>query len=363
MKKNGKTKQLLEFRPDHAIPPGATLQETMESLGFTQKDLADRTELTVQSLNRIFKGEQPISFETACRLELVTGVPARFWNNLEANYREQIARVEERGRLENDLHWLKSIPTRELVKRGAVEAANDPIDLLRNILRFFGVSSVPAWKTIWATPAVAARRSTCFETQLPSAATWVRLGEVAAAEVPCKPFSKKAFQGILSEIRGLTREDPDVSLPRLQEMSANCGVAVVFVPEFPRVPWNGATKWLTPKKAMILLNLRGKAEDRLWFSFFHESSHVLQDGKKELFINTGKSNDERELAADRFAANLLIPEEFNARIEEAGSEGEIRSLADEIGVSPGIVAGRFQFLTKRWNMFKDLICPLAWHPA
>jgi plasmid maintenance system antidote protein VapI len=31
-----------------------------------------------------------ISYETANKLELATGVPARMWNNLEAQYREQM---------------------------------------------------------------------------------------------------------------------------------------------------------------------------------------------------------------------------------------------------------------------------------
>ena len=65
----------------------------MLSLNMTQKEFAQRTGLTVQSLNRIFKGVQPITYETANRLELVTGVPAGFWNNLEANYREQLAKI------------------------------------------------------------------------------------------------------------------------------------------------------------------------------------------------------------------------------------------------------------------------------
>ncbi len=77
-----------EFEPDSAVASGATLQELMESLEMTQKGLATRTGLTEQSLTSIINGKQPISYETANRLELVTQVPARLWNNLEAQYRE-----------------------------------------------------------------------------------------------------------------------------------------------------------------------------------------------------------------------------------------------------------------------------------
>ena len=81
------------FEPDYAIPPGETLKEVMESLDMSQEELAIRIGLTFQSLNRIFKGDQPISYETANKLELATNVPALMWNNSEAQYREQLAKV------------------------------------------------------------------------------------------------------------------------------------------------------------------------------------------------------------------------------------------------------------------------------
>jgi hypothetical protein len=77
----------------------------------------------------------------------------------------------------------------------------------------------------------------------------------------------------------------------MKQLCANAGVAVALVREMKKVPWNGATKWLTPNKAMILLSLRGKGEDKFWFSFFHEAGHVLKDKKKGLFIND-ESNDQ-----------------------------------------------------------------------
>jgi addiction module HigA family antidote len=92
-------KRLYGFEPDYAIPPGETLKEVMESLNMSQKELSIRIGLPVQFLNRIFKGDQPISYETANKLELATGVPARMWNNLEAQYREQLAKNKERKRM------------------------------------------------------------------------------------------------------------------------------------------------------------------------------------------------------------------------------------------------------------------------
>ena len=50
---------------------------------MTQEELSVRTGLTEQSIRRIIGEYQPITYEIAARLELVTGVAASFPNNLE----------------------------------------------------------------------------------------------------------------------------------------------------------------------------------------------------------------------------------------------------------------------------------------
>lgn len=357
-----KAKRQNPFEPDYAISPGATLEETMESLGMTQRDLANRTGLTVQTLNRIFKGEQPITYETANRLELVTGTPAAFWNNLEAQYREQLAKLEQDRELAEHFDWLKTIPTTELVQRGLIPECDDKVVLIRESLRFYGVSSTVAWRSVWEEPAAAARRSTVFASRPGPTSAWLRLGQLEARRIETHPYDKKTFAANLKAIRSLTVSEPESFVPEMQRLCAGAGVAFVLVPEIKKAPWSGAAEWLSPTKAMLLLNLRGKAEDKFWFSFFHEASHILNDSKKEIYLDDGKDycDDPSEKRADEFAAEMLIPRKFDQVIELAKSADEIKALAKQIGVSAGIVAGRFQHLTKKWSHFKGLIRRLEW---
>ena len=348
------------FEPDYAVPPGETVLEVMQSLNMTQRDLAARTGLTVQTLHRIFKGQQPITHETANRLELVTSVPAKFWNNLESQYQEQKTRIEERKRLAGDVRWLKIIPTKELMERNCIKPVTDDVELLREVLGFYGVSGVDAWKEVWLEPAVAARRSPCFDSQPGPASAWIRQGELQAQKTVCRPFDKDAFKNALRAIRGLTRESPQVFEPEMRRLCAEAGVAVALVREMKKAPWNGATEWLSPDKVMILLSLRGKGEDTFWFSFFHEAGHVLFDNKKDLLINNESTDDPREARANDFAANFLIPSEYDHKIRCFRSRMEVLQLADELGIAPGIVAGRFQYLTGKWHFFNDLIRKLNW---
>ena len=81
------------YSPDYAVPPGETLSETIDALSMTREELADRTGLDKKTIDRIIDGTHILSPEVADRLEKVTGVPARIWNNLERRYRELLKKT------------------------------------------------------------------------------------------------------------------------------------------------------------------------------------------------------------------------------------------------------------------------------
>ena len=356
-------KQTYRFEPDYAIPPGATLEETMQAQGMSQQELAERTGLSVQTLNRIFKGDQPITYETANRLEYVTPYPASFWNNLEAQYREKLVKAKEAEDLEKNLEWLKTIPVNELVEREALPNSKVKVVLFREALRFYGVSSVESWIKVWNEPAAAARRSTAFNSSPGPTSAWLRMGQLEARGMDCAPYDRKRFSVNLHVIRQLTTQDSKQFLPEMRRLCAEAGVALSLVPELKKAPWSGAAEWMNPKKAMILLCLRGKAEDKFWFTFFHEAGHILHDGKKKSFLDAERSNyadDPSEKRADAFAAETLIPRRYDSQIAMARSKAGVFRLAAELEISPGIVAGRYQHLTKKWNFFNDLKRKFVW---
>nr|WP_319473764.1 ImmA/IrrE family metallo-endopeptidase [uncultured Sphaerochaeta sp.] len=360
MNNEKKVKHTYQFTPDYAVAPGETLAEVLETLSMTQKECATRCGLTEQSMVRIIKGIQPITYETADRLEMVTGVPARMWNTLELQYQEQQRKIKEKKSYEQSIDWLKDIPTKELIVRGMIDASTSKADMVGESLRFYGVASVDAWKDVWMDPKVAARRSDCFETNIGAASAWIRIGELQAQDIACAPYNTDSFKAVLKEIQELTTSEPVLFLPRMKELCASSGVALVLVKEMKKVPWNGASKWLSPSKAMILVSLRGKAEDLFWFSFFHEAYHILHGEKKRLYIAEERSTDWQEQEADRFAANILIPEAYNKTISQIVSREEVIAMAKQLGVSPGIVAGRYRHLTENWSYFKDLTRSFDW---
>lgn len=70
----------------------------------------------------------------------------------------------------------------------------------------------------------------------------------------------------------------------------------MIVPHFSKGRANGATRWISPSKAVIQLSLRYKWEDIFWFTFFHEAGHVVLHQKKQVFVEPQKPREGLEAA-------------------------------------------------------------------
>ena len=332
------------YQTDVVPAPGETIREVLAERSISQKELAALLDKSEKFVSQLLGGKAPLRPQTAVDLERVLGVPASFWSNSEALYQEWLARQNETARLEAHADWLRRFPLKEMTSLRWLTRRDTVVDQMRELLTFFGVASPEGWQRYWSTQAnTAFRRSAAFEMDLGSLSAWLREGELRAANVDCKPYSVRAFRAALGSARALTREAPGVFVPELGQACAEAGVAVVFVPELPRIRCSAATRWPTADKALIQLCLRYKTDDQLWFSFFHEAAHVLSQSRSAVFLACDGELDE-EGAADELAADLLIPPREYARLLHGRtfSATDIAVFADEVGVSPGIVVGRLQ---------------------
>jgi len=362
-------KTLHPYAPLDRTPPGDTLAESLNAIGMTQAELADRIGLARKTVNQIIQGIAPITAETALKLETVLGVPASFWINLDGTYQEFLARKAELLEFQTQVAWLKRIPIAEMTARGWIAPCPDLATTLKAALSFFGVASTELWENRWAHFAVACRRCHVTPTELGVAACWLRKGEIDAQKIHTAPFHADQFRAALDSIRTLTLADPAVFQPRMTELCAAAGVALVFTPELKKLLVSVATHWLTPEKALIQLSLRLKSDDHLWFTFFHEARHVLQSLKRGFFIEGLGTDGDLEDDANTFASNFLIPRaRYDEFVRQADfTEPAVRNLATQAGIAPGIVVGRLQhdevIALDRLNHLKRRFAWASWSSA
>ena len=73
-----------------ATPPGATINEQLIDRGISRREFAFRMGMSEKQISKLINGGVELTPETAERLELVLGIPASFWINLERNYKKKI---------------------------------------------------------------------------------------------------------------------------------------------------------------------------------------------------------------------------------------------------------------------------------
>ena len=331
-------------RPTH---PGRILRRELDAKEMTQAELAARMNRPPQVISDIVTGKKGVTAETAAGLEIVLGMPAHIWLNLQSNFELTRRRLEERS------HWeelaseyqktLSDIGLSELLKRGWLEKHDSSGEQCRELLAFFGAQSFEA---VQHTAAGAAFRVTPGAKLEPwRLAAWMRRGENIVSQRPRLPdFDPDGFRAALASIRSLTLSDSP--WPELRNHCAAVGVHVVVVPHLPKSGASGATYWTRKHAPVILLSLLGKRADKLWFTFYHEAAHVLEGHRKDAHIDLDQMprEDEIEQAANRFAADILIPPTpLETFVGECRFDDEsITEFAASIDIHPGIVVGRLQ---------------------
>jgi hypothetical protein len=302
------------------------------------------------------------------------GVPAVVWLELEAEHHRHLLGERYAGELEEKLDWLDQLPVRALIKAKWAEKQPTRLAQADWLLRWFGVSSPERWRRLYLEPQATYTSSPPLDSNPASLAAWMRAGEKQAYDMKTPPFNRKTFRQALAKIRRLTTRMPD----KYQDgMIAHCiasGVALAWAREMPGLKVAGASRWLSPQKALIQLSLYHRTDAELWYTFFHQAAHILLHGRKRVFID-GRFEDHprrddvfEEVEADHFAANFLVPTQPLERLRAPAEQGElsrkaIKTFARELGVTAGIVVTRLQRLgwipPKKFNTMKTL---LAWAP-
>ncbi len=336
------------YRPDSALHPGKLLREELNSRGISQREFARQLDRPPQVVNQIIREKKAITPETALGIERVLGIDAQFWVNLQGVHDLVLARMAEDAKLVQDSgHWLQRIPWKAMAKLNWIEDEWRDTARLRAILQFFGV---PSFKALDALPPVTEAvdfritpRTTVDEWALRA---WLRQGQHLAEREEAQPFDRARFARAAREIRGLTRSTPEEFWLCMKRLSIEAGVVVVVIPHLPKSGANGATRWLDDGRPLIQLSILRKQADIFWFSFFHEAAHVLRGDRDVVYIDIDGAprEDEAEQAADRFAADMLIPPQRWAAFTSIGrfDKRSITQFADAEEIHPGIVVGRLQ---------------------
>jgi len=301
-------------------------------------------EVEEEIASALVEGSSEIDGPVAGRLAVAFNTSEDFWIARQRQYSDDTGRIKQASA---ELAWLRELPLRDMVRFGWIKPQQNDAQKIGAALQFFGVSDVGQWNGKYRSDLAAAafRRSLTFTSSPVATAAWLRWAHLQASVIECRPWSAEGFRSALQMMKGLTRRKlPEQFLPELRRLCAECGVAPVIAPAPEGCRASGATRFITPSKAMIVMSFRYRSDDHFWFTFFHEAAHLLLHGDKALFLEDGSDvTEEEENEANEFSSSLLIPPGSKGAFDRLrASAKDIIRFAMKEGVSPGIVVGQLQ---------------------
>lgn len=334
-----------------ATPPGATIREQLNDRGMSQKEFATRMSMSEKHISKLINGEVLLTPDTSQKLEMVLGIPAKFWNNLESIYRDKLTKIKYENSIASDIIIVKKLPYNEMSKYGWIGQTNDVVERVMNARKYFEVVDLGLIVNKCKMN-IACRRLAINEKSDLALMAWAQQAKILARTIPVSVINTKLLLRSIPVIRNMTDMKPNVFCPKIKELFSHCGIALVFLPHLQGSFLQGAT-FIDNNKIVIGITTRGRDADKFWFSLFHEIAHIILG---HIYKNNGVTdNDERE--ADRWASDNLIDDTAYSLFSKHGNytERSIVDFAKEQGIAPGIVVGRMQRdKIIRYNMYNKL---------
>ena len=277
------------------------------------------------------------------------GTSSEDWLNLQNAYDQKLIELQQVRDFDEQTEIVKQIDYRYFVDVAGLPETRSVKEKIAFLCSFFRVSDLRIMTGPDFLVNFRSGSSVNSEKQVINSRAWLQTAMNLAKSIETNPYNEKKLKEYLPEIRNMTVQKPEVFLPRMRTIFAECGVAFVLLPHLKNSGVNGAVKWVNDKRVVLAMNNRGLDADKFWFSLFHEIKHVFQKKIKTVFISSTVEemtdyNNALEAEADRFASNYLIPPSELRRFAPSKytSDEEIVEFANSIGIHPGIVAGRLQ---------------------
>lgn len=356
----------VNFEPNWVTPPGATIIDLMDEKKVSVSFLAERFDKPVMSVARLLSGVEPLTYEWAVQIYKVFGASIDFWLKREEQYRSGFYSIYKKSDIDELSLCLDVLPINDMIKYGWIEGKNSHEEIMLEILAFLGFTSTEKIKNNFRKQVnTAVYKTSCtFDSKSASVAAWLRQGEIQSRSIDCQSWNPEGLRGALGLIRKLTRvKDPNKFLPKLVEIFAGCGVAVVVVPCPEGCRASGAVKFIDNNKALLILSFRYLVDDQFWFTVFHEIGHfLLHAGEGVLLEGVDGLNERIEDEANDFAFTALFGR--NGSIELRNLELNNLSFAryaKSIEISPGLVVGQLQRMKViPYNHFQGLKVRYKW---
>lgn len=315
----------------------------MEQENLSQEDLVPYIG-SRSKVSEVLSRKRPLSVNMMKALQNGLGIPAKVLLNQ--------SRKPDKKKAD-----FSKLPIKEMKKRGYIPFTGN---IEEEVTRFFNVFN--GQSDIFALPS----RSHYLRSNKPmnpqSFYAWVARLLNRVEEIADKPVFEhsKLNKKVMREVIDLSDEKDGIhkAINFLKEI----GIFVLIEPHMPKTYLDGAAVMYPDKNPIIGLTVRYDRLDNFWFTLMHELAHIYlhyDQGISVFYDDTElfDAENEKEKEADETAMGVMIPGEVwvDSAASLVPSPDAAKILAQELSISPAIVAGKMRRERKHYQFLNSLL--------
>lgn len=356
----------MEKRSNNAVPfkathPGEILREELKERGIKQKDFANAIGVQASHLNEFIKGKRDLNNEFALKLEKHLGIPFEMWANLQKNYEIDCKAIEARASeqeealaYENQLASLLNLSA--LYKHLNIEK-NNVVQLMKQFP--FNLLELPQMEL---QVAGLYKHSEKVQIDEKNMRTWLVINWHTISQTSINHSYTNGNALLAAKEIAKYANNSSLSIEKIREILNSFGIAYIHVPKLEKTPID-AYSTISHQMPVITVTYRYNDLDKLAFDILHELCHIdrhlSEDGRSFISVEGVEySNDPRELEANEFAREMLIPKEIWNQILKVGCKNLAPiSIAKTIGleakkrnISPSVAVARYKFESNNYRI-------------
>ena len=330
----------IEFHDKIAFHPGYNIKETIENIGLTQEDFAKRLNTTPKNLSELIRGKQSLSIDIAMKLSRMLGTSVNYWLNLQSSYDTLIAQMKSEIELEKERKVFQCLDYKYFRDHFGLPHLPRQIDQqIKCVREFLNVSSLTVFTKKDMSVSFRSVNNEINDANTIKANIMVQIAINKALKIEAPKFNKRKFMEAIDYASTLTQNHDDF-FPLIHKAFLETGVIFIILPNLSGSKTNGATKKIGDH-ILLMVNDRRLNADTFWFTLFHEVGHIINS---DFGISFDKETGEKEVQADQYARDILIPRaQYQEFVEQNKFNiDDIKAFANLIHRDPGIVLGRLQ---------------------
>ena len=323
---------------------GKYLKDYLDYSNISQTEFAMRMGITQKHMNEILNGKTNITLEMAANIERLTGIKSSFIISVENS------RILKESILKEEI--IKKYYINELKKRKWIKFKDetDELQICIDLLDFLKI------KDFEVVPKL--EEQVLFKklgNDFNKIALWIARCDEIIKEQDVNEYNSYNLMFLIKDLKELAYKE-GFELEKIKELLNKYGIYFVCEKALPGTKIRGCFKVKGKQPAVYVTdNYAGK--DSFFFELFHELGHCKSDyneGKNKIIID---GNEKKEEKADKFALEVMIPENvWNEIINGKIEKNKLEKISQTEKIPMSFIVGRLakkDLITYRSRLYQD----------